>query len=128
MGYRKIPTIHTLVDLEGEEGLVVRMKAIRIGKLRQMMKAMSAADDSDDQTLDELFTLLQEGLVSWNLEDEGGTPIPATMAGIEEQELPLILKIMTAWLEQMTGPSADLGKGSPSGATFPGQPLTMELL
>lgn len=127
MGYRKVPTIYTLTDLEDLDGLVVRMRAIRIGKLRKLMQIVSA-DDQDEAAMDGMFGLVEEGLVSWNLEDETGQPVPATLVGIEEQELPLILTIMNAWLTQMTGPSAGLGKGSPSGATFPGQPLTMEAL
>lgn len=123
MGHRKIPTIYTLTEIE--EGLIVRMKAIRIGRLR---KLMSIVDDETGEALDEMFALLQEGLVSWNLEDENGVPVPTTMEGIEEQEMPLVLGILEAWLKNMTGPSEELGKGSFGGARFPGQPLTMEAL
>lgn len=123
MGHRKIPTIYTLTDIE--EGLIVRMKAIRIGRLR---KLMSIVDDETGQALDEMFALLQEGLVSWNLEDEDGQPVPTTMEGIEEQEMPLVLGILTEWLKNMTGPTQELGKGSFSGGQFPGRPLTMEAL
>lgn len=129
MGYRKIPTIYTLDKLPEEDGLIVRMKAVRIGRLRQLMKTVSAAEQGDDDTtLDEMFALLQEGLISWNLEDENGVPVPADMSGIDQQELPFVLKILSAWLENMTGPDEELGKGSPSGARFPGRPLTMEAL
>lgn len=123
MGYQKIPTIYTMTQIE--DGLIVRMKAIRIGRLRNLMKAVTK---EDDESLDEMFSLLLEGLVSWNLEDENGQPVPTTMEGIEQQELPFILKILTTWLDNMTGVDQELGKGSPSGVTFPGRPLTMEAL
>ena len=130
MGYRKIPTIYTFDDLPEEEGLVVRMKAIRIGRLRALMRAVSTAkgDTEGDDSVEEMFELLEEGLISWNLEDGNGAPIPADMSGIDQQELPFVLKILEVWLSQMTGPDPELGKGSPSGATFPGRPLTMEAL
>lgn len=131
MGYRKIPTIYTLDALPEEEGLVVRMKSIRIGKLRKLMRTVSEAevsDGADEAMLDEMFSLLAEGLISWNLEDENGIPIPADMSGIDQQELPFTLKILKAWLDNMTGPDEELGKGSPSGEKFPGRPLTMEAL
>lgn len=124
MGYRKTPTIYTLTNVKDEDGLVVRMKAIRVGRLRKLMAVLS----DDEAQLDEMFSLLLEGLVSWNLEDEDGVPVPTTMEGLEQQEIPLILNILTEWLENMTGPDQELGKGSPSGVQFPGRPLTMEAL
>lgn len=128
MGYRKVPTIYTLNDLKGEEGLVIRMKAIRIGKLRSLIRIVDAGEEGLAEGLDEIFKLLHEGLVSWNLEDEEGVHIPETMESIEEQELPFILSILSAWLENMTGPDEELGKDSPSGVKFPGQLPTMEAL
>ena len=131
MGYRKVPTIYTLADIKDEDDLVVRMKAIRIGKLRKLMNVVDN-DDLEAEAIDEVFKLLEEGLVSWNLEEEGEDgvwrEVPSTMEGIESQELPFVLKILSAWLEQMTGVDDDLGKGSASGETFPGRPLTMEAL
>lgn len=124
MGYRKSPTIYTLASIKGEDGLIVRMKAIRVGRLRKLMRVVS----DDDSQIDEMFELLLEGLVSWNLEDENGVPVPTTMEGLEDLEMPTVLGILTEWLENMTGPSEDLGKDSPAGAQFPGRPLTMEAL
>ena len=128
MGYRRIPTIYTLDDVPEEEGLIVRIKSIKVGKLRRLMR-LTSDDSADEEGIDELFTLLQESLVSWNLEEEDGTPVPATLEGIEDQETELVMRILETWLDRMTGaPEGDLGKGSASGATFPGQPLTMEAL
>lgn len=128
MGYRKVPTIYTLDKIPDEDGLVVRMKAIKIGKIRKLVRLLGLDDDQMLEALDELFSLLSEGLVSWNLEDEDGAPVPTGMEGIEELELPFLLKVLNCWLENMTGVDEDLGKGSPSGESFPGRPLTMEAL
>lgn len=128
MGYRKVPTIYTLAEFEDEPGLVVRMKAIKLGKVRKLVRLVDSENSNDLETLDEIFTLVEEGLVSWNLETEDGTPIPADMSGIEDQELPMLLKILNVWLEQMTGVDKELGKDSGSGGSFPGRPLTMEAL
>jgi hypothetical protein len=127
MGYRRVPTIHTLDNIEGEEGLIVRLKSIKIGKLRRLM-TLTASDDTANQGLEQIFDLLQDAMVSWNLEDEEGQPVPATAEGLEDQEAELILRIVEAWMEVMTGVSTDLGKGSSSGESFPGRPLTMEAL
>lgn len=125
MGYRKIPTIHTLDEIEGETGLVVKIKSIKFGKVRRLM---ALADEDTDESLTEMFDQLLENLVSWNLEDEHGTPVPMTKEGLEDQETDFIMTILDSWIEKMTKPSADLGKDSSSGPQFPGRPVTMEVL
>lgn len=127
MGYRRIPTIYTLDKIKGEDGLVVRMKGISFGKVRRLI-ALLDGDTGNDAVMGAISDQLVANLVSWNLEDERGVPVPETAQGIDDQDFDLILKIIENWLDQITGPDAELGKGSPSGASFPGQPLTMEAL
>lgn len=127
MGYRRVPTIYTLDKVRGEEGLIVRLKAIKIGKMRKLMQ-LTSSDDTANEGLAQILDLLQEALVSWNLEDEQGQPVPATPEGVEDQESELILRIVETWMDQMTGVTPELGKDSSSGASFPGRPLTMEAL
>lgn len=125
MGYRRVPVIHTLDEIEGEEGLVVRVKSISFGKVRRLLKLM---DDDTADVMDEISAQLVEALVSWNLEDEDEQPVPATAEGIEGQDFGLVMAIVNTWLSKITGVDDDLGKGSPSGPQFPGQPVTMEAL
>lgn len=130
MGYRRVPTIYTLDSIRDEEGLVVRMMSIRLGKLRRLMALTSDNGDSDEG-VGEILDLFGQSLVSWNLEDyETGAPIPTSKEGIEDQEVELIMRIVEAWMDQMTGTEGkgDLGKDSISGEKFPGRPLTMEAL
>lgn len=130
MGYRRVPTIYTLDAIKEEDGLVVRMASIRLGKLRRLM-ALTNDNSAGDEGVGEILDLFQESLVSWNLENfEDGAPIPTTKAGVEDQEVELIMRIVEAWMDRMTGTDGpgDLGKGSTSGGQFPGQPLTMEAL
>lgn len=125
MGYRRVPTIYTLTDVEGHEGLVVRMQGVKFGKVRRML---SIGDDVTDQEMNDIQKMFVGALVSWNLEDENGNPIPANSDGVDDQDFDFILAIINSWMGQMTGPDKDLGKGSSSGGTFPGRPLTMEEL
>lgn len=125
MGYRRVPNILTLTEFEGYEGLVVRMKAITYGKVRRM--AALSEDDSSEAT-EEMAATFQEHLVSWNVEDERGLPIEPTEENINAQDFEFIMDIIGGWLDQVTGPTPELGKGSTSGETFPGRPLTMEAL
>lgn len=129
MGYRKIPTIYTLDSIPDEDGLVVRMRSVQIGKIRRLIRIVDAGDDANEvETLDQIFGLFLDGLVSWNLEDADGKPVPTTKEGLDDQEMGLVLSILNEWLTAMSGPTQDLGKGSPSGENFPGRPLTMEAL
>jgi hypothetical protein len=127
MGYRKVPTIHTLDKVGEEDGLVVRLKSIKFGKLRKLMR-LTDADETADEALGEIFDLMLENIVSWNLEDEQGTPVPLTAEGLEDQETDLIMDIIEAWIEKMTGSGESLGKDSPSGESFPGKPMNWEIL
>lgn len=127
MGYRKIPTIHTIDDFEKDPGLVVRVKGLKFGKVRKLIRLMD--DDTADQAvMDAIAAELLDGLVSWNLEDEHGRPVEMTPEGLDDQDFELVLDIVGKWLDAITGPDEDLGKDSPSGETFPGRPLTMEAL
>lgn len=130
MGYRRVPTIYTLDAVPEEEGLIVRMASIRLGKLRKLL-ALTADETADDAAIEEILTLFQGALISWNLEDfETGEPVPTTREAVDDQEIELIMRVVGSWLDAMTGSDGpgDLGKGSTSGGQFPGRPLTMEAL
>lgn len=127
MGYRKVPTIYTLINFDGHEGLVVRMKGISFGRVRRLLTALG--DDAKDQdSMDAVFKQVSDSLVSWNLEDEDGTPVPPTAEAIDDLEFDMVIAIVNKWLDQITGPGPELGKDSNSGESFPGRPLTMEAL
>lgn len=126
MGYRKAPTILTLkFDKPEYEGLSVRMKSLSFGKVR---KLISATESASDENFDELLEAVDRGIVSWNLEEEDGTEIPANAEALNDQDFQFVMDVIMAWLDCMTGVTEDLGKGSSNGPVFPGQPVTMEAL
>jgi len=127
MGYRKVPTIYVLHFEDPEyDGLEIRMKGLRLGRVRKLLQVSNG--ELGDSELDEMFELIEEGLVSWNLEDEDGTPVPTTREGLDDQEMSFVMDIVATWLDGMTGTSVDLGKGSGSGGTSPVPLPTMETL
>lgn len=124
----KTPRIIDLSFTEGpNEGLNVRIKSIKFGKVRRMIALMDD-DEKDVEVMDEISTLLADSLVSWDLQEEDGSPVPTTLEAIDDLEFAEVIDLVNKWLDHMTGPSDELGKGSPSGASFPGRPLTMEAL
>ena len=68
-------------------------------------------------------------LVSWNLEDEDGEPIPADLAGVLSNDFDLNLELIGAWLDAASGAATPLGRPSTSGspsleASLPMDPLS----
>lgn len=127
MGYRKVPTIHP-IEVDKHDGLIVRMKSMTVGKMRRLIRDLDDDKKTTDQVIDVMVTALLEGAVSWNLTDEEDQPIPLNREELEELEFPMLTAIVESWLDVVSGPDKELGKGSSSGETFPGQPLTMEAL
>lgn len=128
MGYRKIPRIYTL-EFQGElEGMIVRTKSVKFGRMRKIMTMMDDDGRNDADVMETLANELSDVIVSWNLEDENGKEIPVSRESIDDLEYEEVIAIVNEWLGALTGPDPDLGKDSSSGETFPGQPLTMEAL
>jgi hypothetical protein len=128
-GYRKVPTIYTLKFDEPFEGLEVRLKSIKIGEMRRMLRLIDSDDDNTTDVLDNMVALIAKGIVSWNLlEEDGVTPVGTTLEDIDELDFDLLKVILDDWLDQVSGPSDDLGKDSPNGEKSQALSLTMEAL
>lgn len=128
MGYRKVPRIYTLEFKDEYEGLIVRLKSVKIGEMRRMLRLIDGDEDNTTEVLDNMVELIGKGLVSWNLENENGEPVEPTLEEVDQLDFDLLKMILDQWLDQVSGPSEELGKDSSGGSQFPGQPLTMEAL
>lgn len=78
MGYQRPPLKLTFEDPQ-YEGLEIRMKRLPLGDMFDVAELSDLGDGIAQQKeqLDKLLTSLSEGIISWNLEDESGTPVPA---------------------------------------------------
>lgn len=131
-GYRHKAKTYTLT-FDDYPGLKVVTKSASVGVLSRMMRLAVefggvgtedlTAEDVD--RMDELFAGFAEALVSWNLEDENGTPVPTTVEGVRGQDFDFILSIIMSWADAVSSPPDDLGKGSNSGPQFPEGSLPM---
>jgi hypothetical protein len=123
----RVPRIYDL-KFDGElEGLHVRIKSIKFGKVRQLIALMDE-ESKDVEIMDRISAELADAIVSWDFLDEDEQPIPVSQEAIDDLEFFEVMEITNKWLDQMTGPEKDLGKDFSSGASFPGRPLTMEAL
>lgn len=117
---------------ETGDPLLVRMRPMSIGALAMVgelaelrERKLTAADTA---RVFELFELFAEHLVSWNLEDEKGEPVPATEGGVKAQDLDFGLMLMFAWLDAVTAVEPPLPAPSSSGAPYPAVSIPMETL
>jgi hypothetical protein len=121
MGFKHQAKVYRLVfDDPALAGLEVRARSLSIGELRD-----------DDTSVLEAFA---KALDSWNLEDEGGEPLPPTLETLESYpDIDFINALSAAWLNAVAGVDDELGKGSDSGrpsleeSAIPMEPLSPSL-
>jgi len=116
VGFKHQPKIYKIVfDDPDLAGLEVKARGLSIGELRD-----------DEITPAESFA---NALVSWNLEDEEGRPLPMTLGTLENYpDLNFINTLVEAWLNAVIGVDDELGKDSGSGKPFLEGSIPMEPL
>ncbi len=118
-------------------GLEVVAKSASVGAYRRIAdlatREFSNPPSKEDMAeIDHLFDEFAKVLVSWNLEDEDTdgkrTPVSATAAGMQSQDLTLIRQIIWAWMEAVAGIAAPLDPPSGGGEPSLEESLPMEVL
>lgn len=123
MGYREQPNTVTLTFAEGDElhGLEAICHGMSIGDFM----AFTGWDGSEGAGTGKTIEHFHESLISWNLEDADGQPIPVS----ESRNRPhrLILRLNNAFVEALTGvhKSDPLPESSTSGETSPAPVIPM---
>jgi hypothetical protein len=124
VGYQDV-TLYKLV-FEGRDGLEVTVEGLNTGALLDLMDtaellpsdpAAVKLDTGSRAAVEKLMAALAGALVSWNVEDRAGQPVPATVEGLKSLNLGLVMDIIGAWIKAQTAVDDDLGKGSGSTGT-----------
>jgi hypothetical protein len=122
VGFREPSTI-TLVFEPGDEyhGLEARVRSMSIAAWLQSSGLDGGDGDGPAATIQRFY----DHLVSWNLEDENGQPVPVTDAPNRDSRM--IRRLNNAWMDALTGVhKADpLPEPSNSGETSPAPPIPM---
>lgn len=132
MGYVPKRKIYRLQFEDPElEGLEVCMRGLNTGQFLDLQGLRGVAED-DDAATQNMFQMMADAIVSWNVTEEDGTAVPASLAGIRQQDMPFNLLIIDAWQTAMTGVPAPLESDSPSGGpslevSIPMEPLPESL-
>lgn len=128
MGF--VPKKKTYVlDFAGtaEDGLLVTVRGLSTGEYLDAIE-LERTSNEDEESADKLILLFADKLVSWNIEDEAGTPVPADLGGVRQQDLDFNLTIINAWTTAMAGVPAPLEQSSPAGEPSPVESIPMETL
>ncbi|MEU2402818.1 hypothetical protein ABZ609_00530 [Streptomyces rubiginosohelvolus] len=129
MGYRKQPKPLILTFENDEElaGLEVHVRRKSLGEYLEIVGL--AESDIDGPVLVRQLEEFARSLISWNLEEEDGTPVPPSRDAVFAQDKDLMLKIATRWLERLEGVvDAPLPESSPAGEPSPEASIPMEPL
>jgi len=126
-GFRRNKT-YTLAWEEGElQGLEIVTRSMSVGRYLDMI-AITRADDENVDMIGELISQLSRVLVSWNLEDEDGVPVPATREGLLSVDMELMGEITSAWQKAMSGANVPKDETLPSGSPSLVASIPMESL
>lgn len=121
MGFRAPRTEITLTfdgypDLDGLE---VRIRSVSVADYGRLTSGQM--NDA------EAMAAFAGALVAWNLEDDAGQPVPATLAGVGSLDSSFFTQLMAAWVRGMTSVPPPLSRPSGSGlnpeASIPMEPL-----
>jgi len=118
---------------EEYDGLVVKVRSTNVQRLLEFMRFLAGLSD-DDLTADDverlagLFESFAEVLQEWNVQDEAGEPVPATLEGVYTQDADFVMDIMRVWFQAVTQPPAPLPATSSAGGPSAVPPLPMEPL
>lgn len=128
MGFVPPRKIYKLQFADGDfQGAEVRMRGISTGQFMDIGEDREKAEEEYEARV-RLFSLTAEQLVSWNLEREDGTPVPANLDGIREQDLRFTFALIDAYQQAIAGVPDPLQQGSPSGEPSPEASIPMETL
>lgn len=85
--------------------------------------------DADSMSqVDVAFRAFGAVLISWNLESESGQPVPATVEGLYDQELPFVLTLFKSWAEAIASVPGPLPQTSSAGNRALEESMSMEPL
>jgi hypothetical protein len=117
---------------EDYDGLVVKARSVKLGSFLQVANLLKLdpqnVQPEDVEKFAELFEQFADALVEWNLEDDDGQEVPATLEGVQRQDVDFIMPIIKAWFEGIAGIASPLGTSSSNGQPSAPPPLPMEPL
>jgi hypothetical protein len=118
-GFRREKPVYLLRFEDDQfDGLEVTAKSLPLGEFFALQRLQEKANDDADAA-EQVVRKLSEVLVSWNLEDDEGKPVPCEFSGVATLDLPFVLAIMSAWMEAVASvPNRSPGNSNGGGTSL----------
>lgn len=130
MGYKRPTTVY-LLKFADRDGLEVRACSVPVGRIMVLQEQATKLKDGDATAFDEareLFAAFADSLRSWNLEEDDGAPVPATLPGVMSLEFGFAAEILLAWFEAIASVPGPLDRRSTGGSPSVELSIPMEML
>lgn len=115
MAFQRKRKVYKLDFEETEyEGLEVRVGGLTTGEYLDLI-ALSGPTEEGDGEAESMLRMFAEHLVSWNLTDEEGQPVPTTFDGLRTNDFSMNSFMINAWTDAMTSVPVSTGKKSLAG-------------
>ncbi len=119
MGYKRERRTYIMEFTDPEyEGLEIKVRSIPIRELTHLMTLDPESEDPKVRvsSINMLMSAFAEALVSWNMTDEAGDPLPATLEYIESEDSEFVLTCIAQWMATMSrvDDAAPLDDNSPT--------------
>lgn len=105
-------------------GLEVRIRGMVIGELEEVAK-LRGNDVENIEAVRPLLDILGKALLSWNFEDEEGTPVP--IEEFRNEDMAMLMAIIGAWTEVVGDVPAPLPTPSSNGGKSEEVSIPMEI-
>lgn len=134
MGFQAPHKVYKLTFEDPEyEGLEVRVKSSEFGTFLDIAQLMDLDTDADVtakdvEDINALFGYFVDAIIDWNLEDDGGVPVPQTVKGLRTLDLGFVMDMVQAWVRALKGTSPGLSRPSGSGEPSLEASIPMEAL
>jgi len=106
MGFRpKSNESRTVYNLHFEDAayaeIQIKVTACTVNQFNDIMGGANATGDEAVNGTNKLLDLFAEHIVSWNLEENDGSPMPITAQSLGDLEQPLVIRLIAAWQAAM---------------------------
>jgi hypothetical protein len=104
-GYKRERRTYIMEFTDPEyEGLEIKVRSIPIRNLQHLMSLDPNAADVKvrAEAINQLMCAFAEALVSWNMTDENGEPLPTTLEYIESEDVDFIMTCIAQWMNAVS--------------------------
>ncbi len=124
MAYKRERRVYVMTFDDPEyEGLEIRVRSIPIREFHSLLALDPESKDSAvrAESINKMLFAFAEALVSWNMTDENGSPLPTTLEYVESEDVDFIMMCITEWMQAISkvNDASPLDENSELGQTTP---------